>query len=128
MGVSTWSYRGKHFDAPDPVLEVWLRLLVDALDEVTAPPSWLPELRQEWYELATEQFGFGVAPDFDATLIDDARRELVLHAAQRALRRLEALGDPIPVSQLNALARGFARDLPAELFREPARKFIALLS
>jgi hypothetical protein len=128
MGVSTWSYRGKHFDASDAVLEVWLRLVVAALDEVTPQTSWLAELRQQWYELATEQFEFGVVPDLDAELIDEERRELVLHAAERALSRLEGLGDPISTAQLNALGKGFTRDLPASMFLQVARSFIALLA
>lgn len=125
MGTSTWSFRGKRFDAPDPVLEVVLSLVIEALDELPAAPSWWPELRQEWHELVTEEFGFGVVPDLDSALADDTRRELVLRAAERALARVRALGDPISGAALPGAP--FERDQPAHLFVQPLRELIALL-
>ena len=132
MGISRVSYRGKHFDAPDPVLEVWLRLLVDAVGEVQHVPAWLAQARDEWQTLATEEFGFGAAPDLDGTLSDAWRRRLVHGLAKRALARLESFGDPLTAAQLNALhasksGSGFPRDQSAELFVRAARDFIGLL-
>jgi hypothetical protein len=61
--TSTIHYRGQQFDAPDPVLEVWLRLLVDAVSELPHIPAWLAEARDDWQALASEEFGFGVGHD-----------------------------------------------------------------
>jgi hypothetical protein len=95
-------------------------------------PDWLPAVRDDWQLLATEEFGFGVVPDLDGVLTDSVRRELLLQLSKRALKRLEAFGDPISAATLNALGAGksgggFPRDLPAHVFLEPARTFIRLL-
>jgi hypothetical protein len=132
MGTSRVWFRGRHFDALDPVLEVWLRLLVDEIDALDNAPDWLPAVRDDWQLLATEEFGFGVVPDLDGVLTDAVRRELLLQLSKRALKRLEAFGDPISAATLNALGAGksgggFPRDLPAHVFLEPARTFIRLL-
>lgn len=132
MGTSRVNFAGHHIDAPDPVLEVWLRLLVDVVDDLGDVPDWLKAARDDWQLLATEEFGFGVVPDLDGLLIDDARRETVLGLARRAYARLESMGDPIPATTLNSLGagkdgEGFPRDVPAETFLKPARAFLELL-
>jgi hypothetical protein len=69
-------------------------------------PDWLPAVRDDWQLLATEEFGFGVVPDLDGVLTDSVRRELLLQLSKRALKRLEAFGDPISAATLNALGAG----------------------
>ena len=132
MGTSRVSFGRKHFDAPDPVLEVWLRLIVDEIDALPEAPDWLRTAREDWQLIATEEFGFGVIPDLDGVLTDQARLGLVLQLSKRALARLKAFGDPIPKASLNALGagkpgEGFPRDQVANVFLEPARAFIDLL-
>lgn len=133
MGTSEVSYRGRSFEAPDPVLEAWLRLLVDEVDALNAVPTWLRTARDQWQLIATQEFGFGVIPDLDGVLTDEERRKVVLALAHRALARLESFGDPIPAKTLNRLGAGkpdsaFSRDVSAEVFLMPARAFIALLA
>jgi hypothetical protein len=130
MGTSDIAFRGRSFSASDAVLDVWFKLLVDEIDAVAERPAWLSEVREDWYVQATEEFGFGHVPDLDAYLTDSSRVALLSQLARQANQRLQGLGDPIPMHTLNALGAGksgFLGDVPAELFRDAARAFIALL-
>ncbi len=132
MGSSRVSFRNKHFEARDPVLEVWLRLIVDEIDALAEAPDWLRTTREDWQLMATEEFGFGVVPDLDRVAAVDERRKTVLELSERALERLKTFGDPIPKETLNALGagkpgEGFPRDLDAKIFLEPAQAFVELL-
>jgi hypothetical protein len=132
MGSSEIDYRGRSFDARDGVLEVLFRLLVDEMDRLPEKPEWLTEVRNDWYEQATEEFGFGVEPELDINLSDESRRELILALARRVLVHLETLGDPIPAATLNAIGAGkpetkFEGDVSAVLFLDGARSLIELL-
>lgn len=79
-----------------------------------------------------QEFGFGVVPDLDGVLTTPSRLELARELGLRVVARLEALGDPISATALNAIGAGsadsaFPRDLPASMFTEPARAFVRLL-
>lgn len=132
MGTSRVSFRGKHFDAPDPVLEVWLRLLVDEIDALTDAADWLRTTRDDWQLMATEEFGFGVVPDLDRVATDDERCKTLLELSERALVRLKQFGDPLQPATLNAIGAGkpgtgFTKPVAARLFLEPALAFIDIL-
>ncbi len=132
MGTSRVCLANNYLDAPDSVLEVWLRLLVDEVDQLEHAPGWLREARHDWHALATEEFGFGVVPDLDGILTTPSRLELVRELGLRVVARLEELGDPISATALNAIGAGaaesaFPHDLPATMFTEPARAFVRIL-
>jgi len=130
MGTSEVSFRGREFSAPDPALDVWFKLLVDAIDAMATRPEWLNEIRDDWYIQATEELGFGHVPALDSHLTDDDRVAWVLTLAKQAYQRLEGFGDPISAKTLSSLGAGksgFDRDVPAKAFRDAALSFIALL-
>lgn len=132
MGTSTVSFRDRTVDVADPVLEVWLKLIVDEVDAMPDRPEWLARVRDDWFLLATEEFGFGAAPDLRGVLTNEERTALFRELAKRALCRLESMGDPITPSTLNAIAAGKSRDgfkkpLAASVFTVPARKLLSLL-
>lgn len=130
MSTSEIEFRGREFSAPDAALDVWFKLLVDAIDTVAKRPEWLDEARDDWHIQATQELGFGHVPELDRYLTDASRIELMLKIARQAYQRLEQLGDPIPRDTLNSLGAGksgFQGDVPAKVFRDAARAFIALL-
>jgi hypothetical protein len=132
MGTSRVWFAGNFMDAPDPVLEVWLRLLVLEVDRLERVPDWLRDARNDWQDLATQEFGFGVVPNFDCVVTEPSRRALLRELGQRVVARLEALGDPIPADALNGIGAGsadsaFPHDVPASTFTEPAIAFVRLL-
>jgi hypothetical protein len=132
MGSSRVHFYRRSIDARDAALEVWLRLLVGAIDERSQAPEWLAAARANWIDVATLGFGYGVIPELDAFIVDEERREVVLGLCASADARLRALGDPIPAATLNALGAGpadswFTRDVPAAVFAEVAEDFTALV-
>lgn len=132
MSSSRIHFRERHMDAPDAAIEVWLRLLVGAIDALPDPPPWLADARADWNDAATMGFGFGVIPELDEVILDEDRRKVVLGLAEAARERLHRMGDPIPAAALNALGAGpegsrFERDAPAAVFRDVAAQFTALV-
>ena len=93
--LSSIHLRESSIDVADGALEIWLRLVIAAIDDVARPTRMASEARQDWYEVATEEFGFGVIPELDALLTGEDRRSVVLDLCHAARRRLAELGDPI---------------------------------
>lgn len=132
MGISRVHMGEQFIDTEDAGMEVWLRLLVGAIEEGYDNPPWLVTAAADWNEVATMGFGFGVIPELDAVITDEERRQVVLGFCQVAMDRLRALGDPIPAEVLNSLGAGpadssFTRDVPAEVFLEVATDFTRLV-
>jgi hypothetical protein len=132
MGSTFVDFKDHGFEANDATLEVWLALLVDEIDRMQDAPQWLRDLREEWETQATAKFGFGVMPGLDNVVTDDARRQVILALASRALDRLKTLGDPIPAATLNAIrdwgeGYEYTGDVPAANFLRPGQYFIKLL-
>ncbi|MCA9678024.1 MAG: hypothetical protein KC464_23565 [Myxococcales bacterium] len=132
MGISRVHLRDRYIDTNDACMEVWLRLLVSAIESTHDKPAWLVAAAAEWNEVATMGHGFGVIPDLDNVITDESRRDTVLRLAEAAARRLRELGDPIPAAVLNQLGAGpvdssFTRDVPAAMFQEVADDFIRLV-
>jgi hypothetical protein len=132
MSSTTVVFRGHEFEANDVALEVWLALLADEVEAGADSPEWLRKAAEEWNVAATGHFGYGVDPDLDDIVTDDARREVVLAKARRALGRLQALGPTIPATTLNALRDWgagyvFTSDADARYFLRTAQYFIKLL-
>jgi hypothetical protein len=131
VGSTYIAFRGAGFEAGDAAVEVWLILLVRAIDDLDDPPAWLREARDEWELQATVGFGHGVMPELDRFVTDDERRDAVLTLSRKASERLDSYGDPISRNDLNALGTGgpratFTRDVDAVLFRRTARYFMKL--
>jgi hypothetical protein len=131
MGSSYVRFRGAGFEANDATLEVWLALVVRAVDRLPAVPPWLQEARDDWHVQAREGFGFGIVPDLDRYAGDDVRRELLVGVCEAARRELEAMGPVLSGEVLDALGTGgdsvFAEHVPAAIFVRTARWFLALL-
>ena len=133
MSVSDVVYKGAEFSAPDSALEIWLKLITDAIDELPDPPDWLGQLRDDWYVQATEHFGFGIVPNLDKWLVDETRRHTLLDLCQRAMTRLDALGDPLTADAMNSVGVSseespFTQDDVRGVVRDTARTFVALLT
>jgi len=77
MGSTFVEFRGRGFEASDATLEIWLLLLVDAIDELPSAPHWLHEARGDWHLQATAGFGFGVIPGLDRIVTAPERRDVV---------------------------------------------------
>lgn len=130
MGTSEVDYRGKEFSAPDWVLQVWLRLLLDEVDKLDPLPDWLFEARENWQFQATHNLGQGIVLDLDNLLNEDERRRVVLKSAMSALARLRSLGDPIPAATLAALSPQDSppsTDVEAKVLLESGEDFVDLL-
>ena len=133
MGVSTVSFGRLAFEANDSVLEVLLRLMVEDVDSRSEVPTWLREARDDWQLLATEEFGFGAAPDFDDVVTDEVRRQVMFGICSRVAGRILSFGDPIRADLLNSLGAGreesaFTRDVSASLFLETANRLVGLFA
>ncbi len=133
MGVSDVTFKGVEFSAPDSALEIWLKLMSDAIDELPDAPDWLRELRDDWYLQATEHFGFGIVPNLDQHLVDEARRRTLLDVSRQAMARLDALGDPLTAQALNSIGVSsegspFTQDDVRGVVRDTAKTFVALVS
>lgn len=130
MAWSRIEFQGRHFDANNSVMEIWLRLVTDEIDKIERPSEWLEALREEWTVQTT--WGTSIDPELDAYITDEERRRIMLALCDPALARLRAMGDPIPASVLNALGVGpedstFTRDPDASVFLSEAESFIDLL-
>jgi hypothetical protein len=132
MSSSRIHFRQRFIDASDAAVEVFLRLVVGAIDELPDPPLWLVAAREDWNTAATMGAGFGVIPELDGFVIDEDRRRIVLGFCEAATKRLRGLGDPIPAATLNTLGAGssdsrFERDVPAAVFRDAATQLTELV-
>lgn len=132
MGSTFVPYRAGGFEANDAALEVWLLLLVEAIDQLAEVPDWLSQARADWQLQATAGFGFGVVPELDELITSAARRDLILALCERALKRLRAYGDIIPRAELNRISQAteqayFTRDAETAFFLETGEAFIRLL-
>jgi hypothetical protein len=132
MSSSCIQFRERHIESLDAAMEVWLRLIVAAIDTVRDPAPWLVAAREDWNEAATMGAGFGVIPELDSIIDNEERRKVVLELCETASRRLRDLGDPIPATTLNALGAGppdswFTREVPAEIFTTVAAQFTELI-
>jgi hypothetical protein len=132
MGSTFVEFHGRGFEASDAALEVVLALLVQEIDHLDHPPSWLREARDEWELQATAGFGFGVMPGLDNFVTDEERRDVILRLLSRVIERLQSFGPVIPRETLNALHTGgegaeFTKDAPADSFLRTARYLAKLL-
>lgn len=132
MSSSCIHFRKCSMDAPDAAIEVWLRLIVGAIDAIQEPAPWLMAAREDWNEAATMGAGFGVIPELDGYIQDEERRRTLLDLCDVATERLWKMGDPIRASTLNSLKAGprdarFERDVPAAVFRDVAARFTKLV-
>lgn len=132
MSSSTVHYRGQTFEANDAALEVWLQLLVREIDALDRPAPWMREMRDEWHLQSTAGFGFGVVPNLDRFAADEEHRAVILSLCERALHRLDTLGETASPADMDALGTGgqgakFTRDVPTSLFKDTGRRFIGLL-
>jgi hypothetical protein len=132
MGSTFVDFGGQGFEAGDPILEVWLLLLVDEIDKMDSAPAWLKALRAEWHVQATAGFGFGVMPGLETFLTSGARRDVVLDLSAKAMERLRTFGPMIAKDELNAILKGtegtiFTGDVEVKLFRQVGEYFLKLL-
>lgn len=132
MGSTFVRFHGQGFEASDTALEVWLSLLVQEIDRLDNPSTWLQEIRDEWHLQSTAGFGFGVMPGLDHFITNDEKRDIILDLCVKALARLERYGNVISQTELNSLGTGgegavFTEDVPAEMFVRTAHYFIKLL-
>jgi hypothetical protein len=132
MSSSRIHFRRRFIDVSDAAMEVYLRLVVGAIDAIPEPPPWLVAAREEWNTAATIGTGFGVIPELDGFIVDEGRRKMILGFCEAATKRLREFGDPIPAAILNALGAGppdswFERDVPAAVFRDTATQFTELV-
>ena len=103
MGSTFVTFRDRSFEASDAVLEIWLHLLVEAIDKTPHLPNWLKEVREEWYIQATEVFGFGVMPGLDRIVTSLERRDVILGLCSTAMKRLHDYGPIISKDELNII-------------------------
>lgn len=132
MGSTFVRYGSSGFEANDATLEVWLALMVAAIDELDRPPAWLAEVREEWHTQATAGFGFGVDPGLDDVATTKERRDVILDLSALALTRLRRYGPSIPKDELNAILQSgdgstFTGDVPTERFETVGEYFVRLL-
>jgi hypothetical protein len=132
MSSSRIHFRQRFIDASDAAMEVCLRLIVRAIDEIPNPPTWLAAAREDWNTAATMGAGFGVIPELNGFIVDEERRKIVLGFCEAAIQHLHELGDPITAATLNALGAGpsdswFERDVPAAVFLGAATQFTELV-
>jgi hypothetical protein len=132
MGSTRIDFRGKGFEASDFAIEIWLALMVREIDALAKAPEWLREVRDDWETQATGGFGYGVMPELDRFVTDDARRDLLIALGRRALIHLAGLGDVIPRDVLNAFQTGgqgttFTGDVSSAPFRRTGEYFLKLL-
>lgn len=132
MGSTFVDFRGQGFEASDPALEIWLLLLVGAIDEWPSPPDWLKEVREEWHVQATAGFGFGVMPGLDNFVTTPERRDVVLDLCGKALKRLRERGPVMTAEELNVLLRGgkgtiFTEEVQTDVFERVGEYFVKLL-
>jgi hypothetical protein len=131
MGSTFVEFRDRGFEASDSTLEIWLLLLVDAIDELPNYPDWLKEVREEWYVQATESFGAGVMPGLDAVVTDSDRLEMIIDLCSKAMKRMHGYGPTISKDVLNGIRKNegtiFTEDVPTELFERVGDYFTRLL-
>ena len=106
MGMTTVAYRGRHFAAPDGVLEIVLHLACGEIARLVSPPGWLTELRQDWHDQATQSFGFGVTPSLDRWSTDGRRAETLASLFRAVSDRLEQSGTRFTGAMRDGLGLG----------------------
>ena len=106
MGMSSVSYQGRQFAAPDGLLEIWLKAVADEVSRIVDRPDWLEQFGQDWHDQATEGFDFGIVPNLDKWS-SDCQREMYLGSLfQQTLIRLKQSGDVASGTRRDALGLG----------------------
>jgi len=132
MGSTFVEFRNRGFEADDGALEIWLLLLVDAIDKLPSAPQWLKEVREEWYINATAVFGYGVMPGLDRVVTDSERRDVILDLCSKAMKQLNDYGPVITMSDLNSILMAnerhmFTADAKTERFEKVGDYFTRLV-
>ena len=100
MATSFVHHQGRGFWSSDGLLEMWLLAVVREIDQVPSAATWLRNLRDQWYDLATMGLMGCIDPDLDAAVASEARRDELLAMMSAALLRLQEPGNPSPLQDL----------------------------
>ncbi|MBW2453844.1 MAG: hypothetical protein JRI68_05015 [Deltaproteobacteria bacterium] len=134
MSTSWTEYRGQGFWCRDGMVEVWLALLVDELDERGGEaggelPRWLLRLREQWIEQVSVIYRGLVSSSLDDWVSNEGRRQELVGLI-RPLRERLASGAVTPAPGSVARAVGgavFERDRATEQILRVADSFLWLL-
>ncbi len=106
MGMSTVTYCGRQFAAPDGLLEIWLHAVADEIGHSANATTWLEELREDWHDQATLGFGFGIVPNLDKWAADKPRIDIIRELFQAVLNRFKPPGSVFSGTQRDSLGLG----------------------
>lgn len=134
VSTSWTEYRGQGFWCRDGMVEVWLALLVDELDEQmrhggARHPRWLRGLREQWLEQVSVIYRGLVSSSLDDHVSNEGRRQELLGLI-RPLRERLASGAVTPAPGSVARAVGgavFERDRAVDQILRIADSFLWLL-
>jgi hypothetical protein len=133
VSTSWTEYRGQGFWCRDGMVEVWLAMLVDELDDSegqgSGHPRWLLRLREQWIEQISVIYQGLVCSSLDHLVSDEKRRQQLVDLI-RPLRERLAMGKVAPAPGSVARAVGgavFERDRFDEQILRVADAFLWLL-
>ncbi len=134
VSTSWTEYRGQGFWCRDGMVEVWLALLVDELDERGGDasgelPPWLLQLREQWIEQVSVIYRGLVSSSLDDWVSNDKRQQELVDLI-RPLRARLARGAVRPVAGSMARRVGgavFERDRATDQLLRIADSFLWLL-
>lgn len=132
MSASDIDFRGRSFMANDGIVQVWLRLLVQEIDQIHDPPAWLSEAREDW-DFQAGGFMDYVELGLDRHLNSASRTAEIVHLSRRALKSQKKRDEYITADELNAMSTNgdgsfFTGPLPLVEFIRTGDYFMKLLT
>ena len=132
MGHSITDFHGAAFTAKDWKVQVWLHLLVRAIDRLPEKPDWLCSAREYWYEQATIAVNGLVCPNLDRFLHDDSSVAVLRKLVEQGFSEFRQFGEKVPCAYLNEICQltahnQYVQDIPTESFLAYGRALQKLL-
>jgi hypothetical protein len=132
MGHSFTDFRGKHIHSKDYKIETWLRLMVQEIDSIIAPPVWLCNAREFWIDHVRNYVNGCMDPELDRLIKNDDQLNTFLTLCKSVQSRLQSFGQTIPKEFLNELCElnppnHILKDNDTELYLKYAGALIQLL-
>lgn len=133
MGYSTLRFRNQSFEANDSLIQIWFFQMVLQINEFETIPRYLQVIRDDWFEQASLDLGFGYVLDLDQQISTLEQLKTLIELSQKAIANLSAYGPLVSAQDLNQLSHAtessyFTRGVAIDILTGIGEDFITLLS
>lgn len=110
MGHSYTTLNGQTILTQDLILQVWLVLVCDEIDQMENAPLWLQDAQEKWWNEVENGINGAIEPDLDRILDTSEKLKIMIGMIEKIQDQLSEFGEKIPADFLNQCIKIDAHD------------------